>query len=186
MSRSFSLLSLFIVFLVLDFHGVHGDLISDVCKNASTIKIISPIDNYTFSDVNYDFCVASFSTNPASKGADLLGLGKISLETCLTNVTSIHSYVADQILNGKQEPPVKLLLEDCYVLYTDTLKCIQIAIEGFEQKDYARAHEWLEFADIETSQCEDRIKGLTPLTKQSDDFRRLIAISFAIVPKAKV
>ncbi|MCL7043239.1 hypothetical protein MKW94_000656 [Papaver nudicaule] len=171
-TKSFSLLSLFIVFLVLDFHGVvaNGDLITDVCKNASAIRSqISPI-------IKYDFCVASLKANPASKGADLLGLGKISMETCLTNATSIRSYIA-QILKGKKEQPVKHALEDCLTMYSGALDNIHRAIASYEKKDYKKANIFITGTDSYSDICEAGFKGLT---KQSGDFSQLIAISVAI------
>ncbi|MCL7021755.1 hypothetical protein MKW94_005745 [Papaver nudicaule] len=176
MSQSFSLFSLFIVFLVLNFHGVvvNGDLISDVCKNASAIRSqISP-------NIKYDFCVASLSSNPASKHADLLGLGKISMETCLTNATSICSYIA-KMLKEKREQPVKHALEDCLTMYSGALDNIHHAIASYEKKDYKKANIFITGTDSYSDICEAGFKGLTsPLTKQSGDFSQLVAISVAI------
>ncbi|KAI3955975.1 hypothetical protein MKW98_006335 [Papaver atlanticum] len=65
MSQSvLSLFSIFIVFLVVlnSFHGVYGDLISHVCKEASTYPDFA----------TYDFCVASLLAHPAKLYSDAI------------------------------------------------------------------------------------------------------------------
>ncbi|KAI3920183.1 hypothetical protein MKX01_017840 [Papaver californicum] len=183
MNQLFSLLSLssiLIFFLVLNSfdHGVNGDLINDFCKNAST----------TDPNLKYDFCVASLSANPASKHAhDLFGLGVISMQTCLQNATSIHSYVAQVLKHGKEEPAAKPCLENCLGLYSDAIGSIQKSITSFKIKDYGSASIQMSAAMDASTSCEDGFsQDLTsPLTKQDGDFFQLTAISLAIISMAK-
>ncbi|XP_026405858.1 putative invertase inhibitor [Papaver somniferum] len=183
MNQAFSLLSLssiFIIFLVLNsFHdGVNGDLISNVCKNAST----------TDPNLKYDFCVASLSANPASKNAhDLLRLGLISMKTCLQKATSIHSYIAKMLKGGKGEPAAKPCLEDCLNSYTDAIRSVQKAAASFKIKDYNSANIQMSAAMDASTSCEDGFKEVvvgqdltSPLAKQDGDFFQLAGISLAI------
>ncbi|MCL7026150.1 hypothetical protein MKW94_014531 [Papaver nudicaule] len=182
MSPLFSLLwlslsSIIFALLVPNFHGVNGDLINDVCLNAST-----PV---TDPQLTYDFCVASLSANPASKHADLLGLGVISMQTCLQNATSIHSFI-DQILkDGKEAPEAKPLIMSCLGLYSDAIRSVKKAIKNFKIKDYNSANIEMSAAMDASTGCEDGFKevlnqALTPLTKQDDEFFQLTGISLVI------
>ncbi|KAI3920599.1 hypothetical protein MKW98_020500 [Papaver atlanticum] len=183
MTVSFPLLSLsssiFVVFLVLNSfgHGANVDLISDLCKNASTSD----------PQLKYDFCVASLSANPASKNAhDLLELGIISMQICLQNATSVHSYIAQILEDGKQVPAAKPCLEDCLDLYSDALDSIPKAMQYFMDKDYSSANIEMSAAMDASVTCEDGFKEvvsqhlISPLTKQDGDFFQLTAISLAI------
>ncbi|KAI3834755.1 hypothetical protein MKX03_003482 [Papaver bracteatum] len=182
MNQSFSLLSLssiFIVFLVLNSfgHGVNGDLVSDLCKNASTSD----------PQLKYDFCVASLSANPASKNVhDLLELGIISMQICLQNATSVHSYILQILKDGKQVPAAKPCLENCLDLYSDALDSIPEAMQYFKDKDYSSANIEMSAAMDASVTCEDGFKEvlsqylISPLTKQDGDFSQLTAISLAI------
>ncbi|RZC57057.1 hypothetical protein C5167_004358 [Papaver somniferum] len=182
MNQSFSLLSLssiFIVFLILNSfdHGVDGDLVSDLCENAST----------TDPQLEYQFCVASLSANPASKDAhDLLELGIISMQICLQNATSVHSYISQILKDGKEEPAARPCLQDCLDLYSDALDFIPEAIQYFEDKDYSSANIEMSAAMDASVTCEDGFKEvvsqylISPLTKQGGDFSQLTAISLAI------
>ncbi|MCL7034758.1 hypothetical protein MKW94_021090 [Papaver nudicaule] len=183
MSLSFvlpSLSSIFIVFLVFNFHCINGELIGDVCKKAST-----PV---TDPQLTYNFCVTSLSANPASKDADLLGLGEISMQTCLGNAIFIHSYIDEILKDGKEIPTAKPSLEYCLNLYSDAIRSIQKAknLGGlFKNKDYSSVNTHMSAAMDASTSSEDGFKevsqGLTsPLTKQDGDFFQLTGISLTI------
>ncbi|RZC57058.1 hypothetical protein C5167_004359 [Papaver somniferum] len=174
-----SLSSIFIVFLVLNSfgHGANGDLISILCKNASTRD----------PQLKYDFCVASLSANPASKPArDLVELGVISMRTCLKKARSIHSYIAQILEDGKEVPAAKPCLEDCLDLYSDAPDSIPKAVQYFKDKDYSSANIEMSAAMDASVTCEDGFTEvvsqhlISPLTKQDGDFFQLTAISLAI------
>ncbi|KAI3847063.1 hypothetical protein MKW92_041570 [Papaver armeniacum] len=185
MSPTLSLLSvssIFIVFLVLNsFHGVNGDLISDVCTKASTSD----------PQLKNDFCVASLSANPASKDADLLRLGEISIQTCLQNVTSIYSYM-DKIVfgdgKGKQDPKPYYPFNSCVRMYAGAIDFIRIADAKFKIKDYSTTDTILNAALNAPTECEHRFKksGLvSSFAKQNEDFVQLARISLAITRMVK-
>ncbi|RZC72560.1 hypothetical protein C5167_048046 [Papaver somniferum] len=171
-----SLSSIIVVFLVLNSfdYGVNGDIVSDFCKNASTRD----------PQLKYDFCVASLSANPASKNAhDLLELGIISMQICLQNATSIHSYIAQILKDGKGELAAKPCLEDCLDLYEDALDSIPNAMQYFKAKDYSSSNIQMSAAMDASVTCEDVFKEFdltSPLTKQDGDFFQLTAISLTI------
>ncbi|KAI3974923.1 hypothetical protein MKX01_005034 [Papaver californicum] len=184
MNQSFSLLSLYsilIVFLVLNSfdHGVNGDLISGFCKNASATDPI----------LKYDFCVASLSANPASKHAhDLFELGVISMQTCIKNAKSIHSYVAQILKHGKEGRVAKRCLDDCLELYSDAIDSVQEAIASFKIKDYDSANIQMSAALTDSTTCEDgftEFRMTSPFTKQHGDFFQLTAISLDIISMVK-
>ncbi|KAI3934805.1 hypothetical protein MKW98_026213 [Papaver atlanticum] len=169
MSPTLSLLSLssiFIVFLVLNsFHGVNGDFIASTSDP----------------QLKYDFCVASLSENPASKDADILRLGEISLETCQQKVTSIHSLLFKIVYTegkGKQDPKP----------YYPLNSCLGIAIYHFKIKDYNTTDTMLTVASGTPTECENRFKesGLaSPFTKENGDFFQLTRISLSITHMVK-
>ncbi|KAI3949401.1 hypothetical protein MKW92_016220 [Papaver armeniacum] len=186
MNPSTSLLSfissLFIVFLVLNFHSVKGDLISDVCKYATKN---TKADLFT---LEYDYCVTSLSANAKSKNADLRGLGVISMQTCLQNATSIHSYIGKIFNDGKTRPDIKPIITFCLDLYSDAIRSVQKATASFKSKDYRSANTQLNVALDDSLMCEygfreillDESPVVSPFTKQNGDFFRLAGISIAI------
>ncbi|KAI3832340.1 hypothetical protein MKX03_034657 [Papaver bracteatum] len=187
MNPSPSLPSFFIVFLVLSFHSVNGDLISDVCKNAS--KNTRPV--FVFK-VEYDFCVATLSANPKSKDADLRGLGVISMQTCLQNATSVHSYIGQLLKDRKTQPIAKSSIRGCLYEYKDAIRSVQKATASFKTKDYGSANIQISAAMQDSIFCEyefeEVLLGLalpSPLTKQNGDFFQLTGISLAITNMVK-
>ncbi|KAI3858679.1 hypothetical protein MKX03_027382 [Papaver bracteatum] len=179
MSHLFSFSAIFIVFLVLNsfHHGVNGDLISDLCKNASTSD----------PQLKYDFCVASLSANPASKHAhDLAELGVISMRTCLKKATSIHSYMAKILKRGKEKPAEQQWLERCLQLYSSAIDGVQKAIASFKIKDYSSANIEITTAMDSSVSCEELFKEnfgqdlTSPLAKQDGEFYQLTEISLDI------
>ncbi|MCL7047266.1 hypothetical protein MKW94_016252 [Papaver nudicaule] len=185
MNPSLSLfLSSIFIFLVLHFHGVNGDLISHVCKNAST-----PID---YPQLTYDFCVASLSENPASKHAHLSGLGVISMQKCLQNATSIHSHIIQILKDGKEAPVAKPYISYCLDRYSEAITAVQKATASFKIRDYSGANTQMTAAMDASYWCEHSFHDLlqedyeltSPLTKQNDDFFRLSGISLAITNMA--
>ncbi|KAI3873912.1 hypothetical protein MKW98_001561 [Papaver atlanticum] len=178
---SLSLSSIFIVFLFLNIfsnHGANGDLISDVCKYASTSD----------PQLKYEFCIGSLLENPASKDAhDLLGLGEISMQACLQNATSIQSYIDKILSDGKQGPEPKTFIHPikyCFMAYGVGHDFIHLAIAAFQIKDYSEANIWMGNAMGVATECEKNFKkrGMTSLlTKQDDDFVQLTKISLGII-----
>ncbi|XP_026383099.1 putative invertase inhibitor [Papaver somniferum] len=185
MSQTFSLISvssIFIGFLVLNsLYGANGNIIRDVCKNAVTSD----------PDLKYGFCVASLSENPKSKDADLLGIGEISLQICLQNVTSIESYldkIAFGVGKGKQNPKQYYPLNTCLGMYGSAIRFINMAITNFKEKDYYAADKVLSAASGAPTECEHRYKqsGLdSPFTKENSDFFQLTRTSLAITNMVK-
>ncbi|RZC67786.1 hypothetical protein C5167_011479 [Papaver somniferum] len=187
MNPSFSLPSFFIVFLVLNFHNVNGDLIKDVCKNAS--KNTPPVKEFK---VEYDFCVASLMANPKSKDADLRGLGVISMQTCLQNATSVHSYIGQLLKDRKTQPIPKSSVNSCFNRYRDAIRSVQKATSSFKTKDFSSANIQMSAAMEASIMCEyefeEVLLGLalpSPLTKQNGDFFQLTGISLAITNMIK-
>ncbi|KAI3873915.1 hypothetical protein MKW98_001564 [Papaver atlanticum] len=176
-----SLSSIFIVFLFLNTfsnHGANGDLISDVCKYASTSD----------PQLKYEFCIGSLLENPASKDAhDLLKLGEISMQACLQNATSIQAYIDKMLSEGKQGPDPKPYLHPikfCFLEYGVCHDFVNLAIEGFRVKDYSKANKWMGIAMGVPTECEKGFKkrGMpSSLTKQDDDFVQLTKISLGII-----
>ncbi|KAI3850966.1 hypothetical protein MKX03_036446 [Papaver bracteatum] len=150
LSSLLSISSILLVFLILNPHGINGDLISDFCKDASKD------DPY----LKYDFCVASLLANPASRDADLLGLGVISMRMCLENATSIHFYIDHILKDGKGEPAAKQCVKVCSQVYSDALDSIQSAIASFKSKDYDLANMHINSAMNAAFDCE---RGFTEL-----------------------
>ncbi|XP_026405857.1 putative invertase inhibitor [Papaver somniferum] len=170
--------TIFIVFLVLNsFHdGVNGDLVSDVCKKASKTD-----------PKKHHFCVTSLSANPASKHArDLSDLGLISMRTCLRKATSIHSYIAKNLKQGKENPTEKQWFQRCLELYSSAIDGVQKAIESFKIKDYSSANIEITTAKDSSVTCEDLFKEnfgpdlTSPLAKQDGEFSQLTEISLDI------
>ncbi|MCL7047226.1 hypothetical protein MKW94_023835 [Papaver nudicaule] len=187
MSPSFSFSSIFIVFLVLNFHAVNGDLISDVCNKASAAPITKSPSALA---VPYDFCVASLSANPASKDADLMGLGAISLEKCAENAESVDNDISQLLRTGKAEQEAKPILHACSLYnYGPADRAVRQAMEDFKNKDYGNAEMKLKSALPAPLLCEERFTEggvASPLTKQNGDFYRLTSISLAITDMINV
>ncbi|XP_026457208.1 putative invertase inhibitor [Papaver somniferum] len=140
---SLALFPIFIIFLLGSFnnHCVNGDLIVDVCKSASKSD----------PGLKYDFCVASLVGNPASKDADLLGLGEISLQKYLQNATSILSNIYKILEGRKQGPDPKSYarpLESCFLEYGVIINFVKVATEGFEAKDYGKANNLMRVLEL--------------------------------------
>ncbi|KAI3955974.1 hypothetical protein MKW98_006334 [Papaver atlanticum] len=145
MSQSFfPFLPIFIVLLVLNsFHGVYGDLINDVCKEASKQPDLS----------TYDFCVASFSSNPAN-GKEKPAAMTMYLKECLDLYSIAVDDVQDAISNFKVQA------------YDGANTCMGSA------QDNA--------GTCEDGFTEGPQKLVSPLTKQNDDFIGLAHISLVI------
>ncbi|RZC93061.1 hypothetical protein C5167_028420 [Papaver somniferum] len=177
MNKSSSLIFL-ILLLVLNLHRVvvaNGDVVADLCKNASTTPD---------SMLSYDFCVSALESNPKSKTSDLLGLGVISMELIANNATNLLPYIGKLLEEGKKERFVKQALDTCLEVYADATRSVEDAITDFKDKVYYDARAEITGANDYSVACEDTFneRNLTfPLRKQVDDFRKLVDISLVII-----
>ncbi|KAI3947592.1 hypothetical protein MKW92_009751 [Papaver armeniacum] len=194
MNKSSLLIFLFLL-LVLNLHRVavaNGDLVTYVCKNASTTTDIM---------LSYDFCVSALESNPKSKTSDLLGLGVISMELIANNATNLLPYIGKLLEEGKKERFVKQALDTCLEdgrkerfvkqaldtcleVYADATRSVEDAIKDFKDKVYYDARAEITGANDYSVACEDTFneRNLTfPLRKQVDDFGKLVDISLAII-----
>ncbi|XP_026379662.1 putative invertase inhibitor [Papaver somniferum] len=160
---------------------VNGDLIGDICKKASTSD----------PQLKYDFYVASLSENPASKDADILRLGEISLQTCQQNATSMDCLLVKLVFTegkGKQDPKPYYPLKSCLGMYGGAIGFTNSAVYHFKIKDYNTTDTMLSAALVAPTECENRYKdsGLAcPFTKENGVFFQLIRISLAIIHMVK-
>ncbi|XP_026443338.1 putative invertase inhibitor [Papaver somniferum] len=176
MNKSTSLIFL-ILLLVLNLHRVvaNGDVVADLCKNASTTPD---------SMLSYDFCVSALESNPKSKTSDLFGLGVISMELIANNATNLLPYIGKLLEEGKKERFVKQALDSCLEVYADATRSVEDAITDFKDKVYYDARAEIIGADDYSVACEDTFneRNLTfPLRKQVDDFSHLVSISLVII-----
>ncbi|RZC93063.1 hypothetical protein C5167_028422 [Papaver somniferum] len=177
MNKSSSLIFL-ILLLVLNLHRVvvaNGDVVADLCKNASTTPD---------SMLSYDFCVSALESNPKSKTSDLFGLGVISMELIANNATNLLPYIGKLLEEGKKERFVKQALDTCLEVYADATRSVEDAITDFKDKVYYDARAEITGANDYSVACEDTFneRNLTfPLRKQVDDFGELVDISLFII-----
>ncbi|KAI3834610.1 hypothetical protein MKX03_029135 [Papaver bracteatum] len=158
-----SMSSIFVVFLVLNSfgHTANGELISDVCKNASRSD----------PQIKYDFF--------------LLHLFQQTLQVKILMICwNLESYQCN--IYGKEVPITKPCLEDCLDLYSDALDSIPKAMQYFKDKDYSSANIAMSAAMDASVTCEDGFKEgvcqhlISPLSKQDGEFFQLTAISLTI------
>ncbi|MCL7052122.1 hypothetical protein MKW94_003691 [Papaver nudicaule] len=157
----FSLTFIFLV-VFMNFH-VHAaedpDLISTACKKA--------VANYQ-GEVKYEFCVASLEMNPKSKTYDSYGLGVVSYKHTLKKGNSIKSHVDKLLKDGNQSPYVMEHLAGCSRDYANVSEVI------YEKRNY--------IALSGVTSCQERFDSVftSPLTKEENELRQLVFISFTL------
>ncbi|GMH22614.1 hypothetical protein Nepgr_024457 [Nepenthes gracilis] len=178
MNYSFALIISVSLLATLIIHcAANASLVQDTCKKISQK---SP-------DVNYDFCVAAFESDPTSKTASLQQLAFISLKLGTSNATALIPRIKSLLTESKFDAYAKQCLRDCLELYSDAIDSLKDAVEDFKEGDLAKANAdisaAMDGADTCESQFTEKQGEVSPLTKENGDFTQLAAISLAFTAK---
>ncbi|KAJ9535322.1 hypothetical protein OSB04_un001570 [Centaurea solstitialis] len=137
--------------------------------------------------VNYQFCITSLQDASGSRHADIRGLGKISIKLTQKNLTDTRSYIKNLLKNNikKLNSYVKMRLEDCLELYSDSIADIKRAMDNYKSKHYHEANIQLSSVMEAATTCEngfkEKHKAVTLLTKRNNATFELSVIGLSIM-----
>ncbi|KAI3996509.1 hypothetical protein MKX01_001347 [Papaver californicum] len=114
--------SILVLLVVFSFHGVTADVVSDVCRKASSSNL----------SLTYGFCSSSLGANPKSKTSNIYGLGEISMELTLSKAAYVTSRINSILNGGKVSADVKGAMEACKNYYTVAAGNVQSAINAYK------------------------------------------------------
>ncbi|KAI3719357.1 hypothetical protein L6452_20254 [Arctium lappa] len=122
----------------------------------NTCKICSQHDPL----VSYRFCTTSLQAASGSHHADIRGLGLISIKLTRKNLTDTRSYIKKLLKNDtrKLDSYVKMRLEDCLELYSDSSTDIKHAMNNYKSKRYHEANIQISSVMEATTTCENGFK----------------------------
>ncbi|XP_055826186.1 pectinesterase inhibitor-like [Solanum dulcamara] len=152
--------------------SVKADLINDVCSKTQKPAI----------------CLSALNGDPRSKGANLEGLGTISIDLSQKNAKSTHDLVST-LLTQATDPNLKRRYTSCLENYNDALNNLGELYGFLNSKDYDSLNIHASAASDDPSTCDDNFSGPPTESPQlkdaSDKLQGLIGITLVISNQLK-
>ncbi|XP_028753527.1 cell wall / vacuolar inhibitor of fructosidase 1 [Neltuma alba] len=146
----------------------HGKtLIETTCKNTP----------------NYNLCVQSLKSDPASSVADVAGLGLIMVKVTAAKAKAASNRINQLLHRGRVGAKQEKALRSCAEMYKVVVENdVPEAIEALKKGDPKFGEDGVRDAQDEATYCEEEFSGVkSPLTRENNAVRNAAAVTVAIV-----
>ncbi|KAK4776641.1 hypothetical protein SAY86_005329 [Trapa natans] len=159
---------------------------NDLEEETATNPLIQETCRKANLNVQYGFCLAALQSAPDSLCADFLReLGLISVKLVRDNITSTRCYIKYLLRDIKAGPYVRLRLDDCLDIYSDSLLAVKRIIKDYQSKRYGYANMEMSSVLDAAMACEDGFEQeeglMSPLMKRNDNLYMLSAMALTII-----
>ncbi|XP_060215734.1 putative invertase inhibitor [Lycium barbarum] len=136
-------------------------------------------------NINYNFCISALQAAPPSQCTTLRGLGMVSIQIILHNVTDTRCHIKNLMEDRNLEPYVRMCLSDCFELYSDSIPSIKQAIRNYDLKRYVDTNIQISSIMDAATTCEDGFaekEGAVSRLKERNGYTfQLSAIALSIM-----
>ncbi|KAK6930447.1 Pectinesterase inhibitor domain [Dillenia turbinata] len=134
-------------------------------------------------DVEFKFCVASFTSDPKSRSATTIEqLGQTAFEHPVCMINAISPKISKLLKDPKVSQKAKTALHDCSELYSNAIDQLKEALSSYNSKDYRTTNIRASAAMDAAVTCGDGFEDLgetCPLTQENHDYFELVAITLS-------